>query len=292
MIMEYIPGIGLDVLLAKNRRFTPQRVGRFLEQLCDVLHAAHGLGIIHRDLKPSNLMVIQSESPEEQIKVMDFGLAKLIDVNPMSYHKVSDTGIDFAVGTPGYISPEQVRGDEVDHRSDLYSVGVILFELLTGQLPFRREETMDVLLAHATEPPPSFASLGASAWVSPAIEAVVQNCLAKNPADRPASARDLAELYEAALAMDPSEFSDVATPMTADETAAADGSEEVPGAELPAPPPPVFDPHVVVLQMEAWMPETIAAFKLRGFVHDFGGEVLESVPGKIRVRLGGKAGSY
>src|SRR5260370_9808542 len=104
----------------------------------------------------------------------------------MKYHKkASDTGADFAVGTPGYISPEQVRGDDIDHRSDLYSLGVILFELLTGRLPFAGNETMDVLLAHATEAPPTFSSLGATTWVSPAIEAVVQNCLSKNPADRP-----------------------------------------------------------------------------------------------------------
>src|SRR5581483_11085382 len=133
------------------------------------------------------------DTPYEKMKVMDFGLAKLIDAPTRPMHKVSDTGTDFAVGTPGYISPEQVRGDEMDHRSDLYSVGVILFELLTGRLPFTGGETMDVLLAHATEPPPTFASVGAADWVSPALEALVLNCLAKSPADRPANALELAE---------------------------------------------------------------------------------------------------
>ena len=101
---------------------------------------------------------------------------------------------------PGYISPEQVRGDDMDHRSDLYSVGVILFELLTGKLPFTGTETMDVLLAHATQPPPSFEKFGASTWVPPAVEEVVRRCLAKNPQDRPSTARELAEMYDAALA--------------------------------------------------------------------------------------------
>src|SRR5437763_12815835 len=110
------------------------------------------------------------------MKVMDFGLAKLIDAPARPMHKISDTGADFAVGTPGYISPEQVRGDEMDHRSDLYSVGVILFELLTGRLPFTGSETMDVLLAHATVTPPTFAEMGAREWASPAIEEVVQRC--------------------------------------------------------------------------------------------------------------------
>src|SRR5262245_5914865 len=107
IVMEYIPGIGLDALLSKSKRFTPARVGRFLEQLCDVLHAAHNRGIIHRDLKPSNLMVMEPDSPQEHIKVMDFGLAKIFQPDGAPHRAVSDTGTDFAVGTPGYISPEQ-----------------------------------------------------------------------------------------------------------------------------------------------------------------------------------------
>jgi serine/threonine-protein kinase len=286
IVMEYIRGITLDTLLHRNNRLSPARAGRILGQLCEALQAAHQEGIVHRDLKPANLMVVDPDTPYEKIKVMDFGLAKIVDVNPMAYHKnATDTGTDFAVGTPGYISPEQVRGDEIDHRSDLYSVGVILFELLTGRLPFTGDETMDVLLAHATEPPPTFASLGASSWVPPTIEAVVQSCLAKNPADRPASARELAEQYEKALI--PEE--------QADGDLAEQGGEAPQDIEslLPEPTPPVpFDPHVVVHRMEAWMPESIATHKLRGFVHDFGGEVLESVPGRIRVRLGGRNGPF
>src|SRR5262245_19765231 len=130
---------------------------------------------------------------------MDFGRRKLIASRTAAVPKTTDTGTDFAVGTPGYISPEQVRGEEVTYRSDLYSVGVILFEMLTGKLPFTGDETMDVLLAHATEVPPSFGAVGAS-WVSPAVEAVVRSCLAKDPKERPASARDLWQSYEAALA--------------------------------------------------------------------------------------------
>src|SRR5262249_27894767 len=161
-------GITLDTLLQRNGRLTPARVGRLLGQLCEVLQAAHGEGIIHRDLKPANLMVVDPDTPYEKIKVMDFGLAKL--VQPAAMPKVSETGTDFAVGPPGYISPEQVRGEDMDHRGDLYSVGVILYELLTGRMPFKGRSTMDVLLAHATENPPSFDEVGASGWVPPAIE--------------------------------------------------------------------------------------------------------------------------
>src|SRR5947208_6307726 len=168
IVMEYIKGITLDQMVVNNKgRLSPGRVGRLLGQLCEVLQAAHSEGVIHRDLKPANLMVVEPDTPYEKIKVMDFGLAKLIDnasgMNMM--HHQSNTGLDFAVGTPGYISPEQVRGEETDYRCDIYGVGVMIYELLTGRLPFVRDETMDVLFAHATEPPPTFDQIGAGDWV-------------------------------------------------------------------------------------------------------------------------------
>lgn len=285
IVMEYIRGITLDTLLHRNHRLNPARASRLLGQLCEALQAAHAEGIVHRDLKPANLMVVDPDTPYEKIKVMDFGLAKLVETTPALQRgvKVTDTGADFAVGTPGYISPEQVRGEELDHRSDLYSVGVILFELLTGRLPFTRDETMDVLLAHATEAPPRFAEVGASGAVTPEIENVVMACLAKNPADRPGSARDLFERFEAALGRS----SDVIAEGTEFESEI--NLNTPPTIELPRARPEV-DPNAIVHQMEAWMPDSMASLKLRGFVNDFEGEVIESLPGVIRVRLGG-AGS-
>src|SRR5207248_1383109 len=194
IVMEYVRGVTLDTLLQRNTRLTPVRVGRLLGQLCEVLQAAHTEGVIHRDLKPANLMVVDPDTPYEHIKVMDFGLAKLL--GPFEDHGANITGTEFAIGTPGYMCPEQAKGEEMDHRGDLYSVGVILFELLTGRLPFAGTSTMDVLIAHATEPPPTFTKAGAADWVPPAIEAVVQACLAKLPAQRPGTARDLAERFE------------------------------------------------------------------------------------------------
>src|SRR5918911_542095 len=161
IVMEYVRGITLDGLLQRNGRLTAARVGRLLGQLCEVLQAAHTAGIIHRDLKPANLMVVDPDTPYELLKVMDFGLAKLVAQGAVGEAAV--TNAEFAVGTPGYMCPEQARGDEMDNRGDLYSVGVILFELLTGRLPFSGKSTMDVLLAHATEEPPSFAQVGAGA---------------------------------------------------------------------------------------------------------------------------------
>ena len=116
--MEYVRGVNLESLLTKTGRMTAPRVARIVGQLCEVLQAAHDQGMIHRDLKPANLMVTDPDTPRERIKVMDFGLAKLID-DP-NVKKVTDTNVDFAVGTPGYIAPEQVRGETMDHRGDLY----------------------------------------------------------------------------------------------------------------------------------------------------------------------------
>jgi eukaryotic-like serine/threonine-protein kinase len=287
IVMEYIKGVTLDTVLHRNNRLAAPRIARLLSQLCEALFAAHHEGIIHRDLKPSNLMVVDADSPYEKIKVMDFGLAKLINVKHNSSDTTKVTNADFAVGTPGYISPEQVRGDEMDHRSDLYSVGILLFELLTGRLPFTGTETMDVLLAHATQEPPTFAEMGASDWVPPGVEAVIRRCLAKNPQDRPNTARELDHLFQAAVAPQ--------WPRDESLAPAHGGPEQVQAQQttvaVPLPEPDA-EPFAVAYELKAWMPDAIATCKLRGFVEDVGGQVVESIPGKIRVRLGDKGSVY
>ncbi len=306
IVMEYIRGVTLDTLLHRNGRLSPGRVGRLLGQLCEVLQAAHAAGIIHRDLKPANLMVVDPDTPYELLKVMDFGLAKLLGPQASNPQMIV-TNNEFAVGTPGYMCPEQARGEEMDHRGDLYSVGAILFELLAGRLPFAGASTMDVLLARATQEPPTFAEVGATGLVPPAVEAVVHWCLAKYPVDRPACARDLAERYEQALFE--SEIVDstlLHTPHLPGNTAVLNGVR--PAATLalapaaapapapapallapePVPPPERNDPWTIIHSLEAWMPEKIAAYKLRGFVQDVGGELVENAPGRILVRLGGR----
>jgi serine/threonine-protein kinase len=288
IVMEYVRGVTLDALLRRNGRLSPARVSRLLGQLCEALYYGHERGIIHRDLKPANLMVVDPDTPYEKIKVMDFGLAKLVDDCGQSRHRVSDTGAEFAVGTPGYISPEQVRGEDMDRRGDLYSVGVILFELLTGRLPFTADETMEVLLAHAQSPPPSFAEAGAEGWVSPGVEAVVMSCLAKRPAERPASALELAERYETALA----DETPASGPAPAPYTLGPRREESLPETQVTPPPSRDYQAGAVVHQLDAWMPEAVAAYKLRGFVQDVGGEVVESAAGLIRVRLGGRGSVY
>jgi eukaryotic-like serine/threonine-protein kinase len=305
IVMEYIKGITLDVLLHRNGRLSAGRVSRILTQLCEALQAAHAEGIVHRDLKPANLMIVDPDTPYEKIKVMDFGLAKMFgdDHGMGMYHKSTETGADFAVGTPGYISPEQVRGEEVGHRSDLYSVGVILYELLSGKLPFHREETMDVLIAHATEPPPPFEQNGLPPNTIPAaVERVVLGCLAKNASQRPASARDLAQMFEQAIfeeedrAAHEALSASAATMGLASSSIGKSNSAQNPASaknpagdthiDLPMiPGTRKFDPTSMVFQMEAYMPDALALYKLRGFAQDMNGEVIDSQPGLIRMRL-------
>jgi serine/threonine-protein kinase len=296
IVMEYVKGVNLENMLAKNGRMSAPRVCRIIGELCEVLQAAHDEGIIHRDLKPANLMVMEPDTPRERIKVMDFGLAKLIEGE--SGRKVTDTNVDFAVGTPGYICPEQVRGEEMDHRGDLYSVGVMMYELLTGRLPFNGQNSMDILLAHATEYAPSFAEIGLKGWVPAEVEQLVFDCLAKDPEDRPQAAKDLADRFDTALERAKAVLE--SKPPRSDviggsslirpggsrlETIATAGTSTAVHA------PPVREQSALPFHMDAWMPETIAIMKLRGFVHDAGGEVVESVPGLIKVRLGGRKGN-
>jgi serine/threonine-protein kinase len=262
------------------------------------LQHLHEKRMVHRDLKPANLMVIDADTPRERIKVMDFGLAKLVEGEP-AVRKVTDTNVDFAVGTPGYICPEQVRGEEMDHRGDLYSVGIMMYELLTGRLPFTGPNSMDILLAHATEPPPTFAEIGMGRWVPREVEDLVMDCLAKEPNDRPQSARELAERFDTALDRARTKIeADAVPPGSGDRPKPAGGSGErsAPTAVATAlhrtpTALPAREEAILPFHMDAWMPQAIAIMKLRGFVHDAGGEVVESVPGMIRVRLGGRQGS-
>jgi serine/threonine-protein kinase len=274
-VMEFVDGQPLDRLLQKHGSFTATQIGRLVGRLCAVLQAAHDLGIIHRDLKPPNLMVADLGKPNENLKVLDFGLARQATPAAQGLYipleKFVGGRAHKAVGTPEYSCPEQFRGDEVDHRGDLYSVGIILYELLSGRLPFRAEAPADLVASHLREPPPPLTGGNGGPALPPAVAAVVLGCLAKDVADRPQSARDLAVRYGEAIGQvvwDEQQAKALpVAPPAADTT--HDHSKELNG---------------VVCQFEAWMPDQIAAIKLRGFV-DGRGKVTESAPGFLRVEL-------
>ena len=301
IVMEYIRGVTLDEVLRKNVRLSPGRVGRLLGQLCEVLQAAHAESIVHRDLKPSNLMIVDADSPYEMLKVMDFGLAKLITTK--SQHGVAVSNAEFAVGTPGYMCPEQARGDDMDHRGDLYSVGVILYELLTGRLPFAGKSTMDRPSAgprhrrgrqrfapRQKRPRRAARDRGRRSVVS-------DERSPRPPEHRPRPGRTVRNGTGGALRRATAAAATTPTPRQIVPSrllkpqAISQAAQQTP-TPATTPPGSVNDPLAVVQTLEAWMPETIATYKLRGFINDVGGELLESVPGRIKVRLGGKGCVY
>ncbi|MEO6812022.1 MAG: bifunctional serine/threonine-protein kinase/formylglycine-generating enzyme family protein, partial [Isosphaeraceae bacterium] len=190
--MEYVRGPSLDKVLRKGVPMSLDWTARILAQLCDVLQVAHDHQIVHRDLKPSNLMLVEGR-PEghEFLKVLDFGIAKVLGVEEIEGDPHTMTGA--FMGTPPYTSPEQAEG-RADPLSDIYSVGVILFEFLTGRRPYTGSPAR-LITATLTQPPPSFAAVNPDVVVPPEVERVVQRCLSKNPADRPQSARALAEEF-------------------------------------------------------------------------------------------------
>jgi eukaryotic-like serine/threonine-protein kinase len=171
MVMEYVEGRTLADLVRSAGALAPHIVVGISKQVLDGLSAAHRRGIVHRDLKPSNIML----TSEGLAKVMDFGIAKV-----QGGKSLTATGA--LVGTVFYMSPEQVRGEVVDARSDLYSFGVILFELLTGRVPFKDESDFQIMIHHVQTPPPLPTQLLPN--IPAQLEQLVLRCLAKDPAER------------------------------------------------------------------------------------------------------------
>jgi serine/threonine protein kinase len=283
LVMEYVHGITLEDLLMQKRRFSIERTGRLLGYLCHAMQAAHSRGIIHRDLKPANLMVVNAGTQSEMLKVMDFGFAGFMAKPHIQLAELTGHGPIFALGTPEYVSPEMVRGDPVDTRSDLYSVGVIVFEMLTAKLPFDHPVMEDLLAAHVKSPPPRFSKVGAGD-IPPGVEGVVQLALSKYANERHQSARELAI-----------EFGRVMSEQFWEETA-PEGWEptEHSGTYIPAHTPGMLpglsdapaDPFEMKDSFEVTIPERLVAAKIRGFVEDVDATVLESEPGLIRLQVG------
>jgi len=189
-VMEYLEGANLAERLEKGD-LTAGETRRLLRQICGALEAAHRAGIVHRDLKPENIWVAAPAHEDSFAKVLDFGIAKLLD-NPAG--KSTQTGA--AMGTPRYMAPEQCMGRPVDHRADIYSLGVILYEIFAGIVPFRGESFGELIYQHMSEPPepPS-----RHRPMDPELERIILACLEKDPAKRPESAKELGRLLELAV---------------------------------------------------------------------------------------------
>ena len=195
-VMEMLEGRSLTELLAREQPGVERSVG-IVRQICDALQAAHEVGVIHRDVKPDNLFVLDRDG-HDFVKVLDFGVAKL--VTPLGDVPLTTTVEGTIVGTPAYMAPEQATGGNADARTDLYSVGVVLYELLAGHPPFQAPGFGQLVAQVLSSPPPPLPSHTRSGdRISPALASVARRCLAKSPDDRYPSLRELGAALEAAM---------------------------------------------------------------------------------------------
>jgi|GEM_PF-3376220 len=190
LVTEYVPGEDLATLLTREGRVAIDRLVPIAEQIARGLRAAHAAGIVHRDLKPANVMVQSRLGERDRVTVLDFGIAK-----PLGEHAHLKTGAGLLIGTPTYMSPEQCAGLDVDARSDLYALGLLMFEMAVGRPPFTHEAITALLVAHISSPPPPIADEAPDA--PPALHQLIDSLLAKAPDQRPPSADAVVESLEA-----------------------------------------------------------------------------------------------
>jgi len=189
MVMEFVQGMSLAALLQKNGSLEPPRAQHILGQICDALGEAHALGIVHRDLKPENIVL--TERAKDWVKVLDFGIAKRTEVNDKEEQRLTQQGT--VLGTPPYMSPEQFTGRAIDARSDIYSIGVIAYEMLAGKLPFNALTPWDWATQHMTVMPKVLSVTPSGAPIPEPMVNAIMRALAKDPAERFATTREFME---------------------------------------------------------------------------------------------------
>jgi serine/threonine-protein kinase len=243
LAMEYIEGETLTKLLEREGRLQPERALKIAREIGAALDAAHGLGIVHRDLKPDNIMLARKGSDHDFVKVLDFGIAKMAEDKEKRFD-LTQAGL--IIGTPYYMSPEQVAGEKLDPRSDVYSFALIVYEMLGGQLPFEGQNTQAVMVSRLTMSPRALRAVNPA--ISPQVEAAVMRGLARERDLRTRTAGELVrEIEEAAHGAWPAAGSDQnatrrqTTSNTVPVSTGAQGVSTAPpagGATIPASPPP------------------------------------------------------
>ncbi len=200
LVMELVDGPGLGDVL-EGGALAPARALLVARQMLSAVGYAHGLGMVHRDLKPDNVMLARGPGGVEQVKILDFGIVRLVGdaaVEEIGTETLTQTGT--VLGTPTYMAPEQALARSLDGRADLYAIGCILFEMLVGRPPFQGADAMAVLKQHVSAPPPRLASAGLkSGHCTDALEELVARSLAKKPGDRFATAGDMIAGIDAAF---------------------------------------------------------------------------------------------
>ncbi|HEY4014325.1 MAG TPA: serine/threonine-protein kinase [Polyangiaceae bacterium] len=197
LVLEYVGGTSLRDVIAKGRLDLPRAL-HIVRQIASALSRAHALGIVHRDVKPENIMLVKRESDPDFVKMLDFGIAK-VPIGEIATGGQGETltQLGMVYGTPEYMAPEQALGQPVDARADLYALGVMMFEMITGKRPYQHESKVTLLGMHVAAPIPSMSERAPDANVPAEVEAVVTRLLAKDSAERFPSARDLVEALDA-----------------------------------------------------------------------------------------------
>ncbi|MBY0549428.1 MAG: serine/threonine protein kinase [Candidatus Obscuribacterales bacterium] len=189
LVMEFVEGKNLEEIILTQETMDLQRFLRIFSQVCSGMQHAHKRGFIHRDLKPSNLMVFDTEDDTDVVKILDFGLAKACSGDD----KQNLTRTGMVMGSPPFMSPEQCRGEDLDNRSDIYSLGCVMFAALTGEVPLLGDNTMATLYKHISGQPSSMAEVAPHVLVPASLETLIMRTLEKQPGSRPQSMAELGE---------------------------------------------------------------------------------------------------
>jgi tRNA A-37 threonylcarbamoyl transferase component Bud32 len=198
-VMEFLEGEDLANVLGRDVTVDAERACAIVLQCCRALSATHAKGIVHRDIKPENIFLTKRDGLEDFVKIVDFGIAKMSDIETDGApgRKLTKTGMIF--GTPEYMSPEQAAGRELDHRVDVYALGIILYECVAGRVPFEGDTFMGVLTQHLFADLPPIREINPTATISHELELVIRKALAKDPNDRYQDTDELAEAIDCAL---------------------------------------------------------------------------------------------
>src|SRR5260221_12742349 len=179
--MEYLAGRTLSQAMQQDGPLSQDRVVHIAQQICRSLREAHALGIIHRDLKPANVILLRQHDDHDFVKVLDFGLVKFFHGDGPE-GDITNAGT--FMGSPHYIAPEQARNQSPDQRSDIYSLGVLLYHMITGKVPFTAAAPVDIILKHLHEAPVPLRQARPELNIAPELEAIVLKCLAKAREER------------------------------------------------------------------------------------------------------------
>ncbi|MFT3837969.1 MAG: serine/threonine-protein kinase [Myxococcaceae bacterium] len=193
-VMEFLEGRPFDRVIREQSPMQPGQAVRYLEELLDALGAAHAKGVIHRDIKPSNVFLVEKQGVKPYVKLLDFGIAK---VNATQDGQTPQTRQSVVIGTPEYIAPEQAQGLSIGPQTDLYAVGCMAYEMLTGVLPFKGSNPLETMFKHVTEATPR--ARDREPGVPPALDELVYRLMAKQPQDRPRSVEEVSQLLIRAL---------------------------------------------------------------------------------------------